>query len=113
MIYKKSWKYILKHTFESYYRLKAVKDFSDVKKGELGGYVKGYYNLSQEGNCWVYNTARINKRAIVTGNAIIKNKATVTGNAIVSGRAVISGNAIISGDDVVSGDIEINNRNDI
>ena len=96
MIYKKSWKYILKHTFDFYYRLKAVKDFSDVKKGELGGYVKGYYNLSQSGKCWVYNTARINKRAKVTGNAIIKNNAVVTNNAKVTGSAIIDGNTIVS-----------------
>ena len=60
MIYKKSWKYILvkEDSFKSntlnYYRLKAVKDFSDVKKGELGGYVQGYHSLSQSGNSWIY-----------------------------------------------------------
>jgi hypothetical protein len=56
MIYKKSWKYILiKDNYSDFYRLKALKNFLDVKRGDLGGYVEGYYNLSQSGDCWIYD----------------------------------------------------------
>ena len=37
------------------YRIKALKDFNDVKKGDLGGFIQNEMNLSQDGNCWVYN----------------------------------------------------------
>ena len=33
------------------YRIRASKDFSDVKKGDLGGWVSNEYNLSQYSDC--------------------------------------------------------------
>lgn len=51
------------------HRIKALKDFGNVKKGELGGYVESERNLSQEGNCWVYDNARVYSNAEVCGNA--------------------------------------------
>ena len=39
------------------YRIKTLKDFGDVKKGDLGGWVEKEENLSQEDNCWVYDDA--------------------------------------------------------
>lgn len=41
------------------HRIKALKDFGNVKTGELGGYVESERNLSQEGNCWVYGNAEV------------------------------------------------------
>ena len=41
------------------YRIKALKDFCDVKEGELGGWVESEDNLSQEGTCWVYEDAEV------------------------------------------------------
>ena len=35
------------------HRIRALKDFSDVKKGDLGGYVSSERNLSHYDNCWV------------------------------------------------------------
>jgi len=29
------------------YRIQALKNFNNVKKGDIGGYVEGYRNLSQ------------------------------------------------------------------
>lgn len=57
------------------HRIKALKDFGNVKKGELGGYVESEYNLSQIGNCLVYGNAR------VYGNAELCGNARVYGNA--------------------------------
>ena len=37
------------------HRIKALKDFGDVKKGDIGGYVENEWNLSQDGECWIYN----------------------------------------------------------
>lgn len=50
------------------YRIKALTFFSDVKEGDLGGWIEKEENLSQEGNTWVYGNA------MVYGNAEIKKK---------------------------------------
>ena len=98
MIYKKSWKYILteQNIYYPYYRLKALKDFSDVHKNDIGGYVQSYRNLSQKGNCWIYDTALVKNYARVLGNAWIMNTATVSGRAIVCDDTIISENAHIT-----------------
>lgn len=107
MIYKKTWKYILilDNTYyctrEDYYRLKAIKDFSDVSKGDLGGYVKSYHNLSQKGKCWVYDEATISDKARVCGKAKIHRNAHVSGKAKVFGNAIVTDNAYVCGDAVV------------
>lgn len=41
------------------YRIKALKDFFGAKAGDLGGYIEGESNLSQESTCWVYDNARV------------------------------------------------------
>ena len=40
-------------------RIKALKDFGDVKAGDLGGYIEDYKNLSHDGNCWIYDNAKV------------------------------------------------------
>lgn len=107
MIYKKTWKYILilDNTYycrKNYYRLKAIKNFSDVSKGDLGGYVISYHSLSQKGKCWVYNEARIDDDAIVCGNAKIQIEALVSGKAKVFENAIVTDSAYVCGDAVVS-----------
>ena len=67
------------------YRIKALKNFGNVKIGELGGYIEKEDNLSQDGNAWVYGDARVCGEAIVKDNAIVKDKAWVCGNTIVFG----------------------------
>lgn len=52
------------------YRIKALKDFSDVKKGDLGGYVQQERNLSQFGNSWIYDNAWVYDDAKVFGDVI-------------------------------------------
>ena len=69
------------------YRIRALKDFGDVKAGDIGGYIEKEENLSQEGTCWIYDNAW------VRGNAKVYDSAWVGGNAWVSGDAKICGNA--------------------
>jgi hypothetical protein len=61
------------------YRIKALKDFGDVKKGELGGYIASENNLSQDGTCWVYDNAQVWGDVIVSGNALPYNNVQVSG----------------------------------
>ena len=48
------------------YRIQALRDFGNVKEGDIGGYIESEKNLSQDGNAWVSGDAR------VYGNADIK-----------------------------------------
>lgn len=56
------------------YRIEALRDFADVKKGDKGGYIESEINLSHEGNCCVsgdacvYGDAKISGGTIRTGN---------------------------------------------
>ena len=50
------------------YRIKALTSFSDVKEGDLGGWIEKEENLSQEDN------ARVHGDAMVYGNAEIKKR---------------------------------------
>ena len=116
---------------EPVYRIKALKSFGNVKKGDLGGFVDDEDNLSQEGDCWIYGDAAVygggclydnaqvsdNVRVFgnaelfdntrISGNARIYDESIVRGNANISGDVQIYHEAHISGDACVSGDTEI------
>ena len=91
------------------YRIEALKDFSEIKKGDKGGYVENENNLSHTGNCWIYNNARVLGKAKVFNdakvfdNVKIFNEAQVYGNALVGGNALICGNALVYGEAQVYG----------
>lgn len=74
------------------YRIKSLKDFGNVRAGEIGGYVQGEYNLSQEGNAWVSGDAWVYGDARVYGNARVYGGAEIYGNAEVSGGARVKTN---------------------
>jgi len=95
---------LIKSDREGLYRVKALRDFGNVKKGEIGGYVDGEHNLSHDGNCWVYGDALVYGNAQVSGNAWVYGDAWVYGNAQVSGNAWVFGNALVFGNAQVSGD---------
>ncbi|WP_244591441.1 hypothetical protein [Bartonella bovis] len=87
------------------HQIKALKDFGDVKAGDLGGYVEKEDNLSHEGDCWVDDEARVYKNAKVYGNAYVYGDALVHGNARVHGDARVYKNAQIFGNaDISSGE---------
>ena len=91
------------------YRIRALKDFSNVNSGDLGGYICDYENLSQYGdawvscNAWVYGDALVSGDARVSGNARVSGDARVYDDAWVYGDALVSGDARVSGDALVSG----------
>ena len=70
------------------FRIKALISFSNVKKGELGGYVEKEENLTHYGNAWVYGDARVYGNAEVYGNARVSklNDYIVFKNTWSSGR---------------------------
>ena len=92
------------------YRIKALKNFGDVKKGDLGGFIEKEENLSHEGYCWVYENAKVFgnakvfEHAEVYGYAGVYNDAKVFGNAELYGNSIVSGDANVYGDSIVFGD---------
>lgn len=78
------------------YRIEALKDFGNIKKGDKGGYIENEANLSQEGNCWIYDNAQVFDDAMVYENAKVCCKARVYDEAQVYDNALVGGNALIS-----------------
>ena len=71
---------------ENYGRIKALTDFGYIKKGDVGGKIDSYDNLSQEGNCWVGYYAR------VCDDAKVYENAKVYGNFWVCDSEAVGGN---------------------
>ena len=57
------------------HRIKALESFGRVEKGELGGWIESEKNLSQDGNAWVYDNAKVGGNAEVSGNAVVGESA--------------------------------------
>ena len=89
------------------YRIKSLKDFGNVKKGDKGGFVEKESNLSQSGDCWVYDNAKVYNNAKVFDYADIYGNAEIFGNAIVSGNARVYGNAKVYHYAMVYDDAEV------
>ena len=77
------------------HRIKALKEFAEVKKGDLGGWIEKEDNLSQLGDCWVYDDAKVFGNAKVYGNAVVFDDAEVYDYAEVWGNAQVYDNAKI------------------
>lgn len=74
------------------YRIRALRDFGDVKAGDIGGYIESEKNLSHTGACWVYDDA------CICDDAIVKDNAKARGQAIVKMSAMLSENAELVGE---------------
>ena len=107
------------------YRIRALKDFGNVKTGDIGGYIEKEENLSQEGTCWIYDNAwvrgnakvydsawvcdnsKVYDNAWVCDNSKVYDNAEVRDNAWVCDNAWVYDGAKICGDAWVSGDAKI------
>ena len=107
------------------HRIRALRDFGNVKAGDLGGFIEVEANLSHYGNCWVgedakvFRCARVQNNAIISGYAcacghvIIKKDAHVYGSASILKEAIISDNARVHGNACVSGNAFVGGYADI
>ena len=67
--------YVVNELETKLYQIKCIKTFKYAKEGELGGYIEKEENLSQEGDAWVYDNARVSGNAMVYGDACLKSDA--------------------------------------
>ena len=88
-------------------RIIALRDFGEVKKGDLGGFIEKESNLSHDWTCWIYNDAVVRGNAMVYGDAKVYGNAEVYGNATVCGEAMVYGNAEVYGEAKVCGNAEV------
>ena len=94
-------------------RIRAVRDFGDVKAGDLGGFVQSETNLSHHDDAWVcgnarvFGDARVYDNAEVCGNAWVCDDAKVYGNAWVCDDAKVCGNAWVCDDAKVCGNARV------
>lgn len=92
------------------HRIRALKDFGNVEKGDIGGWIESERNLSHEGNCWVddeamvYEDAKVCENALVYGHAKVYGEPKIFGNAHVHGKANVTGWALVYGHAKVYGD---------
>ena len=101
------------------HRIKALKDFMTlakytddshsgiVKKGDLGGWVESEDNLSQEGDCWIFDEAKVFGNALVKEDfnlfdnamaydtSLLMDRGMALDNVKIYGRAVINGNMVL------------------
>ena len=102
------------------YRIRALKDFGDqekgiyqVEKGMLGGYIQKEENLSHEGNCWVFDDAKVFGDAVVKDNAFVTDESMVFGNATVKGRALLVDKSKVYGFAIIQDDAVVMNRAEV
>jgi UDP-3-O-[3-hydroxymyristoyl] glucosamine N-acyltransferase len=77
------------------YRIRSLRDFSDVKEGDLGGYIESESNLSHDGNCWVYDEAQVFAGARIYDNAIIARYAKAFYGAEIFENARVCGATVV------------------
>ena len=53
------------------HRIVAVRSFSNVKEGDIGGWIEKEENLSHDGDCWVFDEACVFDNAEVCEDALV------------------------------------------
>lgn len=90
----KKYRLLKSKTIEKYgrtlYKIKSLRSFGGVKKGDEGGYVEKEENLSHEGSCWV------GKEGVVFGDGIVTSGGEVSGGVVWGG--VVSGGEVWGGE---------------
>jgi len=108
------------------FRIISLIDFSDVKKGDMGGLIESENNLSHDGDCWIYDESRVldgarvsdnakiygwcaicSDNARISGNAVVKDIVTIMGNTVVCWNAKITERTILTGSSWIGGNTEI------
>ena len=91
------------------HQIRALKDIPlhGVKKGDLGGFVESEANLSQTGQSWVGDKAKVYDQGYVFGRAHIRGLARVYENAKVHGNVQLSENVLVYGNAEVYGNAKV------
>ena len=93
------------------HRIKALINFSDIKRGDIGGYVENENNLSHEGDCWIYDDAKAMDNSAMYGNSAMYNNSRMYDNSEMYNNSTLKNKTRLYGKLVSSVDnfIEIQN----
>ena len=103
------------HKGTTVYRIRALEDINNdsatalqwkVKKGDLGGWVSGYHNLSQQGKCWIYDNSIVVDNARVEDDANVCLNSVMVGDSSIYNRSAIS-NSILRQNSMVLGNAKV------
>lgn len=89
------------------HRIRALRDFGNVAKGDVGGFIHDESNLSHEGDCWIAEEASVSSQARVQDNAVVRGSAMISGRTIVADNVEISGHVIFGEDVRLGGKLRI------
>ncbi len=104
---KEGKKYILYRKEKDLWRIRACKNFRNVKKGDLGGLVESEDSLSQQGQCWIYYSEKEPFDSKVYGSAKVYGDAIIDFDSEVSGGAEVYDNAHITNGSKVYNDAKV------
>ena len=76
------------------WRIRATKDFSDIKAGDFGGFIECEKNLDEEGDCWIYDNSIVAHDARVYGDAKIMDASKIADSAKVYGKSIIKSSCV-------------------
>ena len=79
------------------YRIRALKDFSNVSKGDIGGWIENERNLSQKGHCWIDDNAKVYGYASVHDDARVMDDAEMCDTSKAGDMAIVCEQAKLSG----------------
>jgi hypothetical protein len=97
------------------YRIRALRDFGDVRRGDLGGYIESEANLDHNGECWVGDVVQVyGPHGRVQDNGRVSGESWVLGRvdgdaqicdlAVIAEHAHVGGRTIVGSDEIVSGE---------
>ena len=92
------------------HRIRALVDIKNedglliVKKGDIGGFVEDYRNLSQKGSSWVFDNA------IVCNHAYLGDDAKIFGEVVMSQHSSAIGSTKLYGETCLCGSIEVKDK---
>lgn len=89
--------------------IKALRDIPlhGITAGDRGGFVTGYRNLSQQGECWIEPHASVVGEAHVGGDAYVGGSARVSGFATISETSRVIDSASVSDHAHIKGAAEV------
>lgn len=96
------------------YRIRALADFSNVKVGDLGGYVEKEVNLSfeEDDHSWVYDESVVSGVSEVSGDSVIRNHSSVR-DSLISHDTLVSDQSYVQKSDINGSSIELSTVTDV
>ncbi|MCL4380996.1 hypothetical protein M1141_01830 [Candidatus Marsarchaeota archaeon] len=92
------------HRIRALIDIKNEKGLVIVKKGDLGGFVEDYHNLSQSGSAWIFDDA------IVCNQAYLGDDARIFDEVVMSQHSSAVGSSKLYGETCLCGSIEVKDK---